>query len=122
MGEAYLEVFMKKLLFPLFILCIGGIILLFLQNHAVSNRSASNKNPVTISQTPQTSPTQTTDVSPLAISAMKNKSYSGSDITIEQTLAPGSNYNRYLVSYRSDGLKIFGLLTIPQGQKSVGGW
>ncbi len=59
---------------------------------------------------------------PLAIAAMRQKSYPGSDIIIEQTLTSGVNYNRFLVSYLSDGLKIYGLLTVPIGQKPFGGW
>ena len=60
--------------------------------------------------------------SPLAINAMREKSYPGSAITVEQTLSPGTNYNRYVVSYQSDGLKIYGLLTVPVGQKPAGGF
>ena len=59
---------------------------------------------------------------PLMIEAMRRQSYPGSPIVIEQTLAPGSNYNRYLVSYQSEGNKIFALLTVPQGQKPATGW
>ena len=59
---------------------------------------------------------------PLSISAMRQKSYPGSDLSFEQTLNPGSNYKQYLVSYESDGLKQYGLLTIPSGQKPEGGW
>jgi dipeptidyl aminopeptidase/acylaminoacyl peptidase len=59
---------------------------------------------------------------PLAIDAMRQREYPGSDLAIEQTLAPGSNYRRYAASYQSDGLKIFGLLTVPQGTKPATGW
>jgi uncharacterized protein len=59
---------------------------------------------------------------PLTIEAMRQRSYPGSDIVIEQTLAPGSNYNRYYVSYQSDGLKIFALLTVPRTQKPATGF
>ena len=48
---------------------------------------------------------------------MRKKTYPGSALTIEQTLAPGSNYAQYIASYMSDGLKIYGLLTVPNGQK-----
>ncbi len=65
----------------------------------------------------------TADVSsPLAIAAMRAKAYPGSDIVVEQTLSAGSGYGRYLVSYQSDGLKLFGLLTIPDGDRPPGGW
>lgn len=53
---------------------------------------------------------------------MRAKSYPGSDIVLEQTLAPGPGYNRYVVSYKSDGLKLFGLLTVPTGDKPAAGW
>src|SRR3984893_8389456 len=59
---------------------------------------------------------------PLAIDAMRQREYPGSDMAIEQTLAPGSNYRRYIASYQSDGLKIFSLLTVPNGPKPATGW
>jgi uncharacterized protein len=59
---------------------------------------------------------------PLSIVTMRIKSYPGSTLTIEQILSPGSNYQQYIASYLSDGLKIYGLLTVPNGQKPVGGW
>jgi len=53
---------------------------------------------------------------------MRQREYPGSDITIEDTLAPGVNYNRYIASYISDGLKIYALLTVPMGDKPESGW
>jgi len=53
---------------------------------------------------------------------MRQQQYPGSDLVIEQTLEPGSNYNRYVASYLSDGLKINGLLTVPNGEKPATGW
>lgn len=61
-------------------------------------------------------------ISPLSIEVMRQRSYPGSAVTIEQTLAPGANYRRYLASYRSDGLKIYGLLTVPGGTRPRAGW
>lgn len=58
----------------------------------------------------------------LQITAMRQRAYPGSKITIEQTLSDGNNYHQYLTSYRSDGLKIYALLTIPVGDKPRGGW
>lgn len=59
---------------------------------------------------------------PLSIEALRVGEYPGSDLVIEQTLPPGSNYQRYIVSYKSDGLKIYALLTIPNGTKPATGW
>ena len=53
---------------------------------------------------------------------MRERDYPGSDLHVEQTLAAGSSYRRYIASYRSDGLKIFGLLTVPMGSKPAHGW
>lgn len=58
----------------------------------------------------------------LTIESMRRKNYPGSDLVIEQTLAAGVNYRRHVASYQSDGLKIFGLLTIPNGSKPATGW
>ena len=58
---------------------------------------------------------------PLMIEVMRDRRYPGSEITIEQTLAAGSNYNRYVASYRSEGLKIYALLTIPRGARPASG-
>lgn len=59
---------------------------------------------------------------PLSIEYMRGQEYPGSEITIEQTLPSGSNYSKYIASYKSDGLKIYGLLTIPNGEPTAGGW
>jgi dipeptidyl aminopeptidase/acylaminoacyl peptidase len=59
---------------------------------------------------------------PLSIPYMRKQEYPGSDVTIEETLPAGSNYDRYLASYKSDGLKIYALLTVPQGERPQGGW
>ena len=76
-----------------------------------------------LSATPAATPTATPiPLPPLAIARMRARDYPGSDITIERELAPGANYDRYVASYRSDGLRIFALLTIPWGEKPPTGW
>lgn len=59
---------------------------------------------------------------PLAIESLRQKDYPGSEIIIEETLEPGSNYSRHIASYTSDGLKIYGLLTIPAAATPSGGF
>ena len=59
---------------------------------------------------------------PLQIDAMRAQQYPGSDIVIESVLDPGVNYNRYYVSYLSEGLKIYALMTVPGGEKPATGW
>lgn len=62
------------------------------------------------------------DLHPLSIESLRRGEYPGSEIIIEQTLPDGSNYSRYIASYRSDGLKIYGLLTVPKGEAPEGGF
>lgn len=59
---------------------------------------------------------------PLSIDYLKQRNFVGSDIKIEETLSPGSNYSRYIASYLSDGLKIYALLTVPDGTKPSEGF
>ena len=59
---------------------------------------------------------------PLSIEEMRKQDYPGSSIIIEQTLEPGENYSRYYVSYLSDNLKIYALMTVPDGERSGNGW
>lgn len=53
---------------------------------------------------------------------MRQQGYPGSEIVIEETLEPGANFNRYIASYQSEGLKIYALLTVPFGERPHGGW
>ncbi len=64
----------------------------------------------------------TTIEEPLQIDSMRAREYPGSDIVIEAVLDPGVNYSRYYVSYLSEGLKIYALMTVPNGEKPSTGW
>jgi dipeptidyl aminopeptidase/acylaminoacyl peptidase len=77
--------------------------------------------------TPTATPTSTpaptpTPLHPLSIEFMRQGDYRGSPLVIEQTLEAGANYDRYIASYLSEGLKIYGLLTVPRGTKPETGW
>ena len=102
---------MKKLLFFFLIIFIGILFLVFRPTTVNKSKSIPTGNSIT--QIP---------ANPLAISAMRERSYPGSDIVIEQTLPDESNYHQYIVSYKSDGLKIYALLTVPFGIKPKNGW
>lgn len=75
----------------------------------------------TETHTPTPSATATL-YSPLRIETMRFGEYPGSDLTLEQAVTGGDGYDRYIASYRSEGLKIFGLLTIPIGEAPSNGW
>lgn len=59
---------------------------------------------------------------PLSIEALKQVKLDNSELTIEETLPSGLSYSRQIVSYRSEGNKIYALLTIPNGTAPENGW
>ncbi len=61
------------------------------------------------------------DGAQLTIDYLRGLDYAAA-IVVEDVLAPGSNYDRYLVSYQSEGLKNYAYMTIPRGQKPATGW
>ncbi len=75
--------------------------------------------PPTPTATPSATPTPT---HPLMIELMRQQFYPGSELIFEETLASGVNYERYIVSYLSEGNKIYALLTIPWGELPPSGW
>ena len=95
---------------------------------AVAARSCEAPPTPTVSPTPVAAPTpprvsfRSEDMHPLQIEYMRRRSYPGSDIVIEEVLAPGVNYSRYVVVLPSEGNKIFALLTVPVGTKPATGW
>jgi len=78
--------------------------------------STATPNP-TATSSPTLTPTH-----PLMIPVMRQQEYPGSELVIEQTLETGDNYDRFVVSYLSEGHKIYALLTIPQGDPPETGW
>jgi dipeptidyl aminopeptidase/acylaminoacyl peptidase len=57
----------------------------------------------------------------LTIQYLRDLEITGSEITFEETLPRNNRYHRHIVSYLSEGYKIFGLLTIPLGDPPQGG-
>ncbi len=81
------------------------------------------------SPNPTETPTRTATVTatstpphPLTLAYLRQQEYPPSDIVIEEQLVNGANYFRYYVSYQSEGLKIYALLTIPFGDRPETGW
>ena len=75
--------------------------------------------PPTNTSTPSATPTPT---HPLMIEVMRRQNYPGSELSFERMLEAGVNYDRFIISYESEGNKIFGLLTVPWGQAPDSGW
>ena len=76
----------------------------------------------TPSPTATITPSPTPTPHPLSIDWLRGRDYPGGPLTVEETLVPGANYDRYVVSYPSDGLKIRALLMVPRGETPAAGW
>jgi dienelactone hydrolase len=72
--------------------------------------------------TPTITPSPTPTLHPMTILALRQGSYPGSEIGTVAELERGVNYRRYRVSYQSEGLKIYALLTIPNAAAPEGGY
>lgn len=58
----------------------------------------------------------------LTIDYLRTQRYPDQQLVIEEELTPGANYDRYIASYLSEGLRINGLLTVPRGETPASGW
>lgn len=59
---------------------------------------------------------------PMAIESLRAGNYPGGDFVLEEELPNGTNYRQSIVSYQSEELKIYGLLTVPLAQKPEEGF
>lgn len=125
---------MSKLLFKRFTMLAANLALLL----ALAGCFAGENNAETLAPTPFTEsisnpvdfpvnapvvpPAAGNPPHPLSIDALRARAYEGSEFTFEQTLEPGSSYDRYVVSYLSDGLKIYAMMTIPRAEKPPAGY
>lgn len=62
------------------------------------------------------------EYSRLTIPYLQNQQFDGSQLTIEQDLGSNGVYSSYIASYKSEGLKIYGLLTKPVGLEPENGF
>lgn len=65
---------------------------------------------------------QESEAHPLSVEYLRTLEFKGSELVAEQELEAGVNYRRQIVSYKSEGLKQFALLTVPEGQPPEGGY
>ena len=110
----------KILLFVLVVLILVGF-----GFYAISKKQSNQKKaqPLTDNLNPQEDQGGFMEDSyPLSIESLRDGKYPGSDIVIEEKLEPGSNYDKFIASYKSEGLKIYALLTVPTGEIPSAGW
>lgn len=53
---------------------------------------------------------------PYTIAGLRERNFTGGEISLDVVLGLTNTYTKYLISYPSDGLRITGILQIPQGE------
>ncbi|MGA2911426.1 MAG: DUF2079 domain-containing protein [Candidatus Levyibacteriota bacterium] len=59
---------------------------------------------------------------PYSITALSNRSYQKSDITVESNVPENGNFTSYIISFTADGLKEYALMNIPNSPVPSGGF
>ncbi|QQS61479.1 MAG: alpha/beta fold hydrolase [Candidatus Moraniibacteriota bacterium] len=110
---------MKKGGLFLFIVLIGVVFLLIFNNSKMEDPVEDVQVEEALLNTPEE---KKEEYFSMAIESLRKQEYLGGDFFIEKTLANGANYKQYIVSYKSEELKIFGLLTVPLALKPNDGF
>ncbi|MFA5962046.1 MAG: alpha/beta fold hydrolase [Parcubacteria group bacterium] len=112
---------MKKTTAIIFLVIVSGLALFLAFDRP--KKAAPVENPKVEENVPvsQVEPQSEADF-PMAIESLRKQTYPGGEFVLEKTLPNGSNYKQSIVSYRSEGLKIFGLLTIPLAKRPEQGF
>ncbi len=76
------------------------------------------ENPQAVVFPPTTTPAP---IHPYSIDSLKSRQYQSTP-KIDQTLSSTSKYTSQIIRYQSDGLELFALYHLPQGQAPPGGW
>jgi uncharacterized protein len=109
--------FMKsKVIFGIILiaLLIGGYFV-FVRDEKPQNEVVSRNDSLEENAQPES-------LHPMSIESLRNNTYQGGDFAIEQELPAKASYRQYIASYKSEGLKIFGLLTVPTTNKPAKGF
>lgn len=102
---------MKKIIIFLSVFFIA-IIFLFWENIPKTENL-----PTTDTQAPEVENIVTKSTfHPDSIDEMSKKEYLGSDLKLERVLSKNEFYTRYHITYKSEGLKISGIMNIPAGK------
>ena len=78
--------------------------------------TAARASPPTPTAVPAATPDPWAQYAPYTIEGLRSRSYGEGQIEIVRTLEQARGFTRYLIAYRSDGLRITGMMNLPRGQ------
>jgi len=83
--------------------------------------AAPTQSPSTSAARPSTTPTPKATQTPkpphpISVQALINKKYDGRNLKVGRLLADYGAYKRYSITYRGDGLRISGVMNVPDGK------
>lgn len=119
---------MKRLFLAIIILVLGVGVYLINKNNNVGSENANTIENSDFGEEMQVNSVQdVVSTEPkfstvIDIDYLRNLRIDSPALTIEETLAPGSNYKRFIASYSSEGFKVYGLLTVPNDDPPAGGY
>lgn len=97
-------------------LIFGAVLIIGLR--ILSSRGSMMSVPFTRVSQPSVSPTPY----PLSVNALRSRAYDSPAPVVIETISSNSTYTKDLVTYTSDGLKIYAVMTKPIGDPPPGGW
>lgn len=104
------------------VLIIGFTVLLLATGCTTTELPEKNKTVVESSSPEMAEVAKVKEHFSMSIESLRKGNYPGGDFVIDETLSNGSNFKRYITSYQSEGLKIYGLLMVPLAEKPEGGF
>ena len=100
----------KKYLFlVLLLVLIAALSVIFLS----SKRTVTKQLGTPFKQTEEQPKGETLDKD--SIPSMSERKYNGSDLKLEKIISQNDSYTRYYITYQSEGLKISGIMNVPNG-------
>jgi dipeptidyl aminopeptidase/acylaminoacyl peptidase len=78
--------------------------------------SATSTPSATPTPTPTATPKPRPKPHPISVQALIERSYDGRDLRLGRQIGSTGAYRRYLVSYRGDGLRLSGVMNVPNGK------
>lgn len=104
----------KLIVLVLFIIIINVIFYFILSNNKYFSFFQKKVNSKTIDKE--------TNEHPLVIEELRKRNYGNGKIEIEKDLGIKDKYKSYIISYYSDGLKLYALMNVPNIKKPVNGY